>query len=238
MKKFIVFIAILLTIFAFVSCNGDTKAPKGSSIEDYQTEADKALVPSLVGRWESDLHYYDVTPYYEFSSNGTVKYKEAQYGQGSQGPTIVDVTSKYAIIDGKVFISYAIPSDEKTQENSYSIKNGNELHIIYENYDGSQSEGVFTSKNNKGLIGTWEASETHNGITYLTKSVLNKDGSGQSIGYRDGKAESYMFFSFTYTDSKITFNFTDAYGSLFQVKDSKGNIVTDFTYGGTKYIKK
>ena len=230
MKKFVVFIAILLTIFAFVSCNGDPKAPNGSSIEDYQTEADKALVPSLVGRWESDTQYHGVTPYFKFSSNGTVKYNMSQDSQESQETTIIDVTSKYAIIDGKVFI--AIPSDEKTQENTYSIKNGNELHIIYENYDGSKSEGVYTSKNNKGLIGTWESSETHYGITYLTQIVLNKDGSVQNIGYIDGKAEAYMFGSFTYTDSKITINTKEAYAPLFTLKDGDGKIVSEITLDG------
>ena len=182
MKKFVTYLTILLTIFAFVSCNSDTKPPSDSSpIEKYQDETDKALQAELEGTsWYSSDNEQDIR-YYKFEPKGLVTYRD--YNHNQSGNDIAEVKGKYVIIDNDVFYTYPLPDNKKPEKIPYSINKG-QLII---------GEFELTSDNNNGLIGTWI--ETN--ADYTTTLIFDKSLKGQRIDINK-KTKRSKFLSILY----------------------------------------
>ena len=207
MKKFVTMLTILLTIVAFVSCDGSGEAPNqgggaDSSSIPYQSEADKAKQAELANTtWKGTDSQGN-----EYSCTFTADTMEitGPSGSGSSGKTnyfIADMKG-YAKVEptGEGFPqSIPLPYDKKTD----------------------QILGL-TSDKHDGIYGTWEDP--------TGEYIFIFDKSGNGIWKEKRKIDevensviySYYFFSFKYDgNTSINIKIEEVYGLSFMVeKDS------------------
>ena len=200
MKKFVTMLTILLTIVAFVSCDGSGKEPTHGGGADstsiqYQSEADKAKQAELANTtWKGTDSQGN-----EYSRTFTADTMESTgpAGSGSSGKVkyfIADMKGYLKIDPDSAFPEFTLPYDKKTD----------------------QILGL-TSDKHDGIYGTWKDS--------TGKSIFIFDKSGKGILEaidENGGIYVYNFFSFTYDgNASIKIKIEEAFQLSFMIeKDS------------------
>lgn len=198
MKRFLVIISLLLSLFVLVSCND-----KGEFDESYSYDG-----TSLIGAWQQDGCGDNDYRTYEFYEDGRVICKACWYGVA-----LDTVYGTYTVVDGNTMeIVYGNDDFERDSTNRFSITNEGNLIILALDERGNEIEIKYTPYN-KGyneeahlLVGTWRFNENQDEYYTFNSDMTGVIGGDSSYSFKYSTKDGVLYLLIEFIDGVIDQN--------------------------------